>query len=160
MPRKWINELIKLLIDTNNKRKDYIGKNILQFDYEVSGKVINEYDKIINKGQKINKKDFNAYYGRDEKNLLKRPVDYKENYLLWVLRFDVQFSTNLSERSLRGSKTKMKVSGQFANIQNAEYFARIKSYIETCKTNNINPHLALVRLIEDNQYTLSELIID
>lgn len=160
LPREWINELIKLLIDTNNKRKDYIGKNILQFDYEVSDKVISEYDKIINKGQEINKKDFNAYYGKDEKNLLKRLVDYKENYLLWVLRFDVPFSNNLSERSLRGSKTKMKVSGQFANIQNAEYFARIKSYIETCKINNVNPHAALVRLIEDNPYTLTELKID
>ena len=53
----------------------------------------------------------------------------------------------------------MKVSGQFANIQNAEYFARIKSYIETCKCNNINPHTALVRLIEDNPYTLEELKI-
>lgn len=160
LPREWINELIKLLIDTNNKRKDYIEKNILQFDYEVSDKVISEYDKIINKGQEINKKDFNAYYGKDENNLLKRLVDYKENYLLWVLRFDVPFSNNLSERSLRGSKTKMKVSGQFANIQNAEYFARIKSYIETCKINNVNPHVALVRLIEDNPYTLSELKID
>ena len=51
----------------------------------------------------------------------------------------------------------MKVSGQFANIQNAEYFARIKSYIETCKSNNINTHNALIRLIEDNPYTIEEI---
>ena len=54
----------------------------------------------------------------------------------------------------------MKVSGQFANIQNAQYFARVKSYIETCKANDINPHVALVRLIEDNPITLEELKID
>lgn len=157
LPREWINELIKLLIDTNNLRKNYIDKSIYQFDCEVTDKVINEYDEIINKAREINQKDFNSYYRNDEKKMIKRLMDYKENYLLWVLRFDVPFSNNLSERSLRGSKTKMKVSGQFANIQNAEYFARIKSYIETCKANNINPHLALIRLIEDNPYTLDEL---
>lgn len=159
LPREWITNLIKLLVNTNNKRKEYIDKSILQFDSEVSDKVISDYDDIINKAKEINKKDFNAYYGKDERTLIKRLVDYKENYLLWILRFDIPFSNNLSERSLRGSKIKMKVSGQFANIQNAEYFARIKSYIETCKSNDINPHIALVRLIEDNPYTLSELKI-
>lgn len=160
LPRDWIQSLINLLVDTNNKRKDYIEKSILQFDSEVSDKVIEEYDKIIHQAQEINLKDFNSYYGKDERTIIKRLKDYKENYLLWILRFDIPFSNNLSERSLRGSKTKMKVSGQFANIQNAEYFARIKSYIETCKSHDINPHEALIRLIEDNPYTLDEMKID
>ena len=159
-PREWIENLIKLLVDTNNKRKEYINKSILQFDSEVSDKVIEDYDKIIEQAKKINLKDFNQYYGKEERTMIKRLEDYKENYLLWVLRFDIPFSNNLSERALRGSKTKMKVSGQFANLQNAEYFARIKSYIETCKCHNINPHAALVRLIEDNPYTLEELKIN
>ena len=160
IPREWIENLIKLLVDTNTKRKEYIDKSILQFDSEVSDKVIEDYDKIVEQAKKINLKDFNQYYGKDERTMIKRLEDYKENYLLWILRFDVPFSNNLSERALRGSKTKMKVSGQFANIQNAEYFARIKSYIETCKCHNINPHTALVRLIEDNPYTLEELKIN
>ena len=54
----------------------------------------------------------------------------------------------------------MKVSGQFANIQNAEYFARIKSYIETCKCNKINVHEALIRLLNDNLYTIEGMKID
>ena len=160
LPRQWITDLIQLLVDTNNLRKEYIDKNILQFDSEVSDKVIIKYDKIIEKAKEINQKDFNEYYGKDERTLIKRLIDYKDNYLLWVLRFDIPFSNNISERSLRSSKTKMKVSGQFANIQNAQYFARVKSYIETCKANDINPHVALVRLIEDNPITLEELKID
>ena len=52
----------------------------------------------------------------------------------------------------------MKVSGQFANIQNAEYYAIIKSYIETCKRNNFNSHEALLRLLQDNPYTIEELL--
>lgn len=51
----------------------------------------------------------------------------------------------------------MKISRQFANIPDAEYFARIKSYLEICKNHDINPHTALICLIEDNPYTLEEL---
>lgn len=160
LPREWIDKLIKLFIDTNNKRKEYINQNILVFDYEVTDKVIEEYDEIIKEAKNNNLKDFNSYYGNDEKRMIKRLEDYKENYLLWVLIFDVPFSNNLSERSLRNTKTKMKVSGQFSNIQNAEYLARIKSYIETCKSNDINSHESLKRLIEDNSYTLDEMQIN
>ena len=64
------------------------------------------------------------------------------------------------ERSLRNSKTKMKVSGQFSNIQNAEYFARIKSYIETCKRNDINIYDALCKLINGEPYKIEDMKID
>ncbi len=77
--------------------------------------------------------------------------------MLWVLRFDVPFSNNLSERSLRSSKTKMKVSGQFANISNAEYYARIKSYMETCKRNGYNSHTAIEKLLSDTPYTIEDM---
>ena len=160
LPREWINKLIKLLVDTNNKRKDFINQRIEYFDQEVTDRVLEEYDKIINEAKEINKNDFNKYYGNDEKTLIKRLIDYKDNYLLWVLRFDVPFSNNLSERSLRSTKTKMKVSGQFSNISNAEYFARIKSYIETCKRNGLNPNIALQKLVDNNPYTIEDLKID
>lgn len=158
--RKWISDLISLLVSTNNKRKEYINQSIMYFDQEVSDKVILKYDEILKEAEKINKEDFNSYYGRDEKTLIKRLIDYKENYLLWILRFDVPFSNNLSERSLRGSKTKMKVSGQFSNISNAQYYARIKSYIETCKRNGYNAHVAIVKLLDDEPYTIQDMKID
>ena len=160
LPRDWIEKLIKLLVDTNNKRKDFINQRIEYFDQEVTDKVSEEYDNIIKEAKEINKSDFNKYHGNDEKTLIKRLCDYKENYLLWIVRFDVPFSNNLSERSLRSSKTKMKISGQFSNISNAEYFARIKSYIETCKRNGLNPNTALQKLVDDNPYKIEDLKID
>lgn len=51
----------------------------------------------------------------------------------------------------------MKVFRQFSDVKNASCFARIKSYVETCKRNGINVHTAIVRLIEDNPYTLDEM---
>lgn len=160
LPREWINKLIELLVTTNAKRKDYINKSIMYFDQEVTDKVILSYDEIITEAKEVNRKDFNKYYGCEEKTLIKRLEQYKDNYLLWVLRFEVPFSNNLSERSLRSSKTKMKVSGQFANIQNAKYFARIKSYIETCKRNDINVYDALCKLINDNPYKIEDMKTD
>lgn len=158
LPREWLKEMKKLLYETNKRRNDYIGKNIMEFDQNFTDKVEEEYDRIIKEAKEINAKDYNKYYGGEEKTLINRLITYKDNYLLWVIRFDVPFSNNLSERSLRSSKTKMKVSGQFANITNAGYYARIKSYIETCKRNEINVHIAIARLLENNPYTISEIL--
>lgn len=51
----------------------------------------------------------------------------------------------------------MKVSGQFENEKTAKYYADIKTYIETCYRNKINPTDALIRLMEDTPYTVDEI---
>lgn len=71
--------------------------------------------------------------------------------------FSLPYDNNLSERSLRGVKSKMKIAGQFQSIQYAKYYADIKTYIETCYRNDINPTDALIRLMEDNPYTVEEI---
>jgi hypothetical protein len=38
----------------------------------------------------------------------------------------------LAERSLRGVKSKLKISGQFQSEETAGHYAAVKSYIETC----------------------------
>ena len=72
----------------------------MYFDQEVTDKTIEKYDEILNQAHEISKKDFNNYYGNEERKLIKRLEKYKDNYLLWVLRFDVPFSNNVSERVL------------------------------------------------------------
>lgn len=71
--------------------------------------------------------------------------------------FSLPTDDNLSERALRGIKSKMKIAGQFQNEKNAKYYADIKIYIETCYRNNINPTEVLIRLMEDNPYTVAEI---
>ena len=72
----------------------------MYFDQEVTDKTIEKYDEILNQAHEISKKDFNNCYDNEERKLIKRLEKYKDNYLLWVLRFDVPFSNNLSERLL------------------------------------------------------------
>ena len=52
----------------------------------------------------------------------------------------------------------MKVLGQFANIENARYYERIKSYIETCKRNGLNEHIAIVKLLDGEPYTINDIL--
>ncbi|MFI3256808.1 MAG: transposase [Spirochaetales bacterium] len=99
----------------------------------------------------------------NEQLKIKNALLKEENKLIailqigWVTNFDLPFTNNVSERSLRGVKTKMKVSGQFGSIEFARYYATIKSYIETCYRNGINEHSALVRLCQGNPYSVNEI---
>lgn len=154
----WAKELIVLLKTTNKNRNEYINIGNQCFEEIFIEEVQLKYDSIIENAKNENIKDRNKYYGNEEKALINRLTKYKQNYLMWIIRFDIPFSNNLSERSLRGSKTKMKVSGQFKNISNAEYYSNIKSYIETCKRNDINVYDALIRLSEDNPYNIEEIL--
>ena len=64
---------------------------------------------------------------------------------------------NLSERGLRGIKSHMKISGQFDNEKTAQYYATVKTYVETCRRNHINELHALSRLCDGNPYTVAEI---
>ncbi|MEG1457461.1 MAG: transposase, partial [Bacilli bacterium] len=77
--------------------------------------------------------------------------------LLFVKDFDVPFSNNTAERSFRISKTKLKVSGLFQNQKSSENYAKILSYTETCYRNGVNKYQAILRLLDGNPYTVSEL---
>lgn len=83
--------------------------------------------------------------------------EYKDNYFLWMYDFSLPVDDNLSERRLRGAKSKMKIVEQFQNEKTAKYYADIKAYIETCYRNEINPTDALTPLMEDNPYTIYEI---
>ena len=85
-------------------------------------------------------------------------MEYRDNYIYWIFDFSIPFTNNLSERNLRGIKSKMKISGQFQNIERAIDYANIRSYIETCRIYGINEYESLTRLVEDNPYTFAELI--
>lgn len=85
-------------------------------------------------------------------------LEYKSNYFLWMHDFSLPIDDNLSERALRGVKSKMKIAGQFQNEQSAKNYADIKTYIETCYRNEVNPTDALIRLMEDNPYTVEEIL--
>ena len=104
------------------------------------------------------KESIGHYYESDEHRLITRIDKYKDNHFLWVKDFSVAPTNNLAERSLRGQKVKLKVSGQFQSIETAGFFADIRTYTETCYRNGVNAFEALARLTSGNPFSLNELL--
>ena len=155
--RTWCRETIELFQDFDHKRNELLRNNIDHFSDDEINEFILKLDDNLLKGLEENEKDPTPYYADKELTLIKRIMEYRDNYIYWILDFSIPFTNNLSERNLRGIKSKMKVSGQFQNINRAEDYANIRSYIETCRIYGVNEYLALNRLVEDNPYTFKEL---
>ena len=154
----WARDLAKLLTDTNRQREEWISQNVSGFNPATLSAFFDQFNNIMIDAYRENKEANSKYYATDEATLILRILDYKNEYLAWVVDFSLPFTNNLSERSLRGAKSKMKVSGQFQNIKTASYYADIKSYIETCYRHGINEFYALHRLCRGDPFTLEEVL--
>ena len=90
-------------------------------------------------------------------HVINRLRKYHDNFFAWMEDFSLPHTNNLSERELRGAKTKKKVSGQFESIQYAGYYSDILTYTRTCRKNGINEIDALSRLMQGNPLTVREI---
>jgi len=155
----WCEKLKKIIQKAIHDRKNQLKKD--QKSTSFTSEYINDFDSkyndILLEGIEENEKKPKTHYDSSEKALIVRILEYKLNYFLWMYDFSLPYDDNPSERALRGAKSKMKIAGQFQNILHAKYYADIKSYIETCYRNGINPTDALIRLMEDNPYTVDEI---
>jgi len=82
------------------------------------------------------------------RNLLTRLRDY-ENDVLRFIEFEiVPFTNNMAENDIRMTKVQQKISGCFRSMNGAKYFCRIRSFLLTCKKNNVEHAVALKDLFE------------
>lgn len=154
----WAKKLIELINKMNKKRKWLIKKGKEEFSQEELKKFEDKFEKIIIEANMQNEEEKQKYYVDKEATLILRILDYKNEYFLWIYDFEVPFDNNLSERGLRGAKSKQKASGQFWNVESASWYATIRTYIETCNRNNVNIYNALVMLSLGRPYTLKEIL--
>ncbi len=154
---EWCDKLKKLIRKALHDKKEYFEKKLNKFDEEYIEKFDEDFNTILLEAIEENKTKSKTHYDSKEIALTNRILEYKANYFLWIQDFSLPSDNNLSERALRGVKSKMKIAGQFQTIEYARYYANIKTYIETCYRNSINPTDALIRLMEDNPYTVDEI---
>jgi hypothetical protein len=154
---KWSNDLKEHISNTIKDRKAAIAQGKSSFEQSYVEQFYQKVDKCISDGWKENEAEPNNYGAQFERALLKRLEKYRQNYFLWVEDFSVPTTNNLSERGLRGIKSKMKISGQFESETAADNHAIIRTYIETCRRNDINEIDALERLCAGNPYTVDEI---
>lgn len=155
---QWAKDLRKLLSLTNMNRKNLLEQGIDSFDEVTEAEFYFKLDQALSLGYQEWQQPGNSYYALMEHTLIKRIVTYTPQYFAWVTNFALPFSNNLSERSLRGAKSKMKVAGQFENITSSKNYATIRSYIETSYRNEKNPTKALEKLMASKPYQVKELL--
>lgn len=155
---EWPALLKALISSTIHDRKQKQKQGETSFSNEYIQKFNARIDELLEKGDQEYEKDHSRYYEEDERRLLNRLRKYRENYFMWVTDFRLPTTNNLSERSLRFTKIHERVSGQFESLKYARYFAMIRTYLETCARNGINEYTALLRLTQDDPFSLSEVL--
>lgn len=85
------------------------------------------------------------------RNLLERLIQYEKDVLRFMVELDVPFTNNQGENDLRMSKVQQKISGCFRSEKGAVMFARIRSYLSTCRKNGVSSADAL-RLLYEEQW--------
>jgi transposase len=94
------------------------------------------------------------------RNLLERFKEYPDEIMRFAAEPLVPFTNNQAERDIRMVKLHGKISGCFRTFKGAQIFCRIRSFISTCKKNEISPFVALRALFDGSLDTILNQIFD
>ena len=154
----WASRLKDLIAKTIHDRHLRIEGGYEGFEKEYTKDFTCQLDQILLEADEQHKEASGRYYEDDERKLITRIKKYRDNHFRWVFDFNVPITNNLSERNLRGTKVKQKVSGQYLSIDHAKHFADIRTYLQTCRLHEISEYDALLRLTRGSPYTLKEVL--
>ncbi|NSW89250.1 MAG: transposase [Firmicutes bacterium] len=138
----WAIELAEFFRDANKLKKQYLAMDLNSIDENELSRISTRYDEILDAGKAQymaateNKKHIS--YFNDERLLLTRFEEYKQEHLRFLTNFDVPFDNNGSERDIRFLKGKLKVAGCFRSEEGAKNYAKIASLISTMKKQDAN----------------------
>ena len=97
-----------------------------------------DYRAILKQGRRLHPRVEGGGAQSKAANLLRRLEDFEWNVLAFTVFEEVPFTNNGAERDLRMVKTRLKVCGCFRTLHGARVFARIRSYISTCRKQRRN----------------------
>lgn len=138
---EWPKQMVDLLRDAIHERKQNGAA-------EGKDKSFKErFDKLIEIPVNLEDAEKQKAFNTFRKGLIK----HREHLFTFLTHALVPYDNNGSERSLRPVKTKLKVSGQFKNIEGAQKYATLQSIIQTAKKNKQNPLEALLAVANYNQ---------
>ncbi len=157
--RNGAKNLLNFLVSKNEEKKIAMKYGFDKFSDKKLEEIEQEYEEILENWHNEfleNTKGKTLTDGLiEERNLFKRLLEYKEEHLLFLKNFKVPFDNNVAERSLRMIKTKLKVSGSFRGKDKGNYFAIVRSIIETAKKHKMNILDVLTKLFNKDIFEFS-----
>jgi transposase len=82
------------------------------------------------------------------KNLLERLVNYQTDVLRFMTEDHAPFTNNQAENDLRMPKVQQNISACFRSMDGAKTFSRIRSYLSTCRKQELTASKALSYLFD------------
>jgi len=143
----WAQQMSTFLLERLAWRKDHGALNEQQFK-----KVHARYRAILRLGRRRHPRRVGRAAQSKAANLLDRLEAFDLNVLAFTIFEEVPFTNNGAERDLRMEKTRQKISGCFRTLEGARVFARIRSYISTCRKQRQNILDALEKAITGNPF--------
>jgi transposase len=124
----WAEELSQFLLDLHRRvqRRGMLGERAFK-------KVLAAYHRILAKGRRRHPRRRGPGAQSKAANLLDRLEDFDLDVLAFTVFEEVPFTNNGGEQDLRMEKVQQKISGCFRTLHGARVFARIRSYISTCR---------------------------
>jgi transposase len=129
----WAQEMSRFLLDCLERRKSQGVLDERQFK-----PIQAQYRAILKKARRVHPRRKGSGPQSKGANLLNRLEDFELNVLAFTIFAEVPFTNNGAERDIRMEKTRQKVSGCFRTLHGARVFARIRSYISTCRKQGRN----------------------
>jgi len=150
--QKWAQKMALLLKEINKATLD-TGGHLDDFDAGVYRKryrtLLEEADRDCPAPDESQRKGRRGRLPRSKaRNLLERLRDFESDVLRFMVENEVPFSNNLAENDLRMTKVQQKISGCFRSWDGAKMFCRIRSYLSTCRKQNLTASAALRLLFE------------
>jgi transposase len=150
----WSIDMSKFLKEILHQ-KNLLKANMVDFfDINSLAMYVKNYDEILEQANKQYQSDYatNAYKD-EERRLITRLTEYKNNHLLFMYDFKIPFSNNRAEADIRPAKRKLNI-GIFRSGVGAKYYLQIRSFISTFSKNNRNVFQGIKDAFDDNVITL------
>ena len=142
--QSWSKQFRDMLYELYRLKKSYADCGLTKIDACYLDYYGLKYDKIIETARKENPMPVQTEIKRGRKKkgkvlaLVERLAELKDSMLLFVRNFEVPFTNNAAEQTIRNLKSKSKVAGNFRSDDGAGWYLKIRSYIDSARKHGIN----------------------